>query len=166
MRDVITLPVIALVIGIEIFVWVRNPMHVPSAFLPARAFGLQVFQELGPSMEPAVSSGHHLLVSSWSYWKGDPQVGDVIAFAYPLDPSVADLKRIVATPGATVEIRDGVTLVDGRPAGLTNPTVRSMPRMQIPAGRYFVLGDNASQSEDSRSYGLIARASIIGKRWW
>jgi len=172
MRDLLTALVFLLALGgVEGALWMRNPLQVPEGFLPARAVGFQVFQELDSSMEPGVPTGHHVLVSAWPYWLKKPQVGDVIAFVYPHDPAQADLKRILACAGATVEIRPGGVYVDGIlrqsvPAGAVVSRFYSFsaPRV-IPADSYFVMGDNAAVSEDSRSYGVIVRSRIIGKQW-
>jgi signal peptidase I len=172
MKDLLTALIFLLALaGIEGALWLRNPLQIPNGFLPARAFGLQVFEELDGSMEPAVPTGHHVLVSAWPYWLKEPQVGDVIAFVYPRDPGLADLKRVVACAGSTVEIRQGAVYVDGKlrqsgtgPASVSRFNSLSPPRV-IPAGSYFVLGDNSTFSEDSRSYGVIPRDRIIGKQW-
>jgi signal peptidase I len=113
MKPVLTLIMLALLIGLEAFLWVTNPMHIPAMFVPERAFGLQLFREPGPAMEPTLPADQRVLVSFWPYWTQQPRVGDIVAFAYPPDPSIADVKRIVATGGSTVEIRDGMLLVDG-----------------------------------------------------
>jgi signal peptidase I len=172
MKPVLTLLVLAFVIGLEVTLWVMNPMHIPATFLPARAFGLQLFREPGPAMEPALLADQRVLVSSWPYWTQPPRVGDIVAFTYPPDPSIADVKRIVATGGSTVEIREGILLVDGRQQ--EDPSVKSaqgsarrdLHVQSVPANSYFVMGDNRDLSEDSRNYGFIARERIIGKKWF
>jgi signal peptidase I len=172
MKSVLTLLMVALVIGLEVALCAINPMHIPRAFLPARAFGLQLFREPGRAMEPTVLAGQQVLVSSWPYWTQRPRVGDIIAFAYPADPSIADVKRIVASGGSTVEIRDGILLVDGKKQ--EQPylnasdwrTRRDLHVESVPANSYFVMGDNRAVSEDSRDYGCIARDRVIGKKWF
>lgn len=172
MKDLLTALALLLALGGgEGALWMRNPLHVPPGFRPARACGFQVFEELDSSMEPAVSEGHHVLVSAWPYWWKEPRVGDVVAFVYPRDPTIADLKRVVAGAGSTVEIRQGVLYVDGKPSSsASDPAVvsrfyrLSSPQI-IPPHSYFVMGDNAPSSEDSRSYGVIPRDRIIGKQW-
>jgi signal peptidase I len=170
MRHLLTLLVLALLVGFEFTLWLTNPLHIPSAFLPARALGLQLFREPGPAMEPTVPAEQHVLVSAWAYWREQPRVGDIVAFAYPADPAVADVKRIVAAGGSTVEIQDGVLLVDGKKheepylnaaAGRIH---RDMHSVSVPTNSYFVMGDNRDVSEDSRDYGFIARDRIIGKQ--
>jgi signal peptidase I len=170
MKPALTLSAVALVIGLEVALWVTNPMHIPSSFLPARAFGLQLFREPGPAMEPSVLADQRVLVASWPYWKQQPRVGDIVAFAYPSDPSIADVKRIVASGGSTVEVRDGTLFVDGRKQdepyldATGGRARRNMPLESIPANSYFVMGDNRDVSEDSRNYGFIARDRIIGRQ--
>jgi len=166
MKDVITQLLLFVLAGVEAVLWIHNPLHIPGNFVTARALGVQMFEELGASMEPSVPRGRRVLVSAWSYWRRAPRVGDVIAFVYPPDPAKADLKRIVAAGGSRVAIRDGVVYVNGHPgrdAQVDSP--RFMPELRIPINSYFVLGDNRAQSTDSRSYGLIPRDHIIGKQW-
>lgn len=107
MRDLLSVLLILLLLGLEVALWVVNPLHIPPAFVPARALGVQIFQQMDASMEPTVPEGEHVLVSAWAYWSHEPQVGDVVAFQYPANPTVADLKRIVATGGSTVESETG-----------------------------------------------------------
>lgn len=170
MRTHLILLLLLLLVAAEATLWVRNPMNIPEAFLTARAFGFQVFRETGPSMAPAILPDHEVLVSSWSYWNAEPHVGDIVAFVYPEDPSIADLKRVVATGGSSIEIREGVTYINGErypePYLQSPPTERQfMRKLQVPRAGYFVMGDNRDPSEDSRNYGVIMRGRIIGKLW-
>lgn len=170
--DRIILVLIVLALGADAALWIRNPMHVPPGFPTARALGLERFHELGSSMSPAVGEGRYVLVSTWSYWNSDPQVGDVVAFAYPGNPALADLKRVVAVPGSTIEIRNGLVYVDdeliSQPYANSSPgdADQSLSKRRVPAHSYFVMGDNSERSEDSRDYGVIARSTIIGKQVW
>ncbi len=169
--NVLTLVLVAALIGAEVTLWAVNPLGVPARFLPARALGLQLFHAQGPAMEPAVPEGQRVLVSAWSYWHEQPHAGDIVAFAYPRNPDIADLKRVVAVGGTTVEFRQGVLYVDGVRQSepylhASDPSAGiSMPPVQVPPNSYFVMADNREQSEDSRHYGPIARTSIIGKQW-
>jgi len=168
MRDLLTLVLVLALAGIEAILWIGNPLHVPGRFVTARALGLQLFDEPGTSMEPAVPRGSRILVTAWPYWRHAPRVGDIVAFIYPPDPSRADLKRIAAAGGSSVEIRDGVLYVDGHPqsaADVEGGGARRLRRLVVPRDHYFVLGDNPDRSADSRDYGLIARDRIIGERW-
>jgi signal peptidase I len=169
MRDTFSIVFVLLLIAVESTFWVRNPMHIPASFVPARAFGIQLFQQLDSSMEPMVPAGERILVSSWTYWHGEPQVGDIIAYQYPSNPNIADLKRVVAIGGSTVAIRHGTTYVDGKP--LVEPYLPARSRFtrdslemaatRVPAGSYFVMGDNRDGSRDSRDYGPISRDKVM-----
>jgi len=173
MKDLISILLVLAIAGAEAALWINNPLHIPGTFLPARAFGLQVFQQLDSSMEPTLHAGDHVMVSAWPYWKADPQVGDIVAFQYPANPSIADVKRIVAVGGSTVEIKGGTTYVDGKPDKDSYPhghvwvAVDSlqMAAIHVPPGSYFVMGDNRDHSQDSRDYGLIPRDRLLGKHW-
>lgn len=174
MKDVVTILLVLLVVATDVTLWIRNPMHVPAGFAPARAFGFQVFRESDSSMTPTISPGQHVVVSTWAYWKHEPQVGDLIVFQYPRNPSLADLKRIVAAGGSTVEIRNGILYIDGKrgPESHSRRYVKlmngghNMLATRVPPGSYFVMGDDADSSEDSRDYGVIPRDRIIGEAIW
>ena len=81
------------------------------------------------------------------------------------------MKRVVATGDSTVEIANGVVLVNGKPISeeyisqdeSTSDYARSMRRVRVPPKSYFVMGDNRDNSEDSRSWGFVPRDHIIGK---
>jgi signal peptidase I len=92
------------------------------------------------------------------------------SFVYPRNPAIADLKRVIAAGESTIEIRNGVTYVNGKPS--PEPYLRSalrraevMREVRVLSGAYYVMGGNREQSEDSRNYGVIMRERIVGKRW-
>jgi signal peptidase I len=138
-------------------------------------------------MEPTIKLGARIVVNEGAYADHSVQRGDIIVFRRPANENcggqpVADLlKRVVGLPGETIALTNGSkgnVLVNGKrlnekwlpasaqgrsfpgPAGtpynLTTP-------YQIPAGHYFVLGDNRSDSCDSRYWGPIAKGSIVGR---
>lgn len=174
MRGLWIAVLLLLVLIADGLIFATNPLHVPEGNLPARMLGLQLFQELDPSMEPTFPEKTSLLVSAWPYWHADPKPGDIVAFTYPPDHSQADVKRVIAVAGSTVEIRNSAVLVDGKLIDepylhgvIPNWNVpRSMGRITVPADKFFVMGDNRDKSEDSRRWGAISRESIIGKFWF
>lgn len=118
----------------------------------------------GASMNPALEEGEVVLCDRFAkYWKA-PERGDMILF------ETADglfIKRIVALPGETVEIVDGHVFIDSCPLdedAYVNNCVGDMEPVFVPAGCYFVLGDNRAEIYDSRlaSIGCIDRADIKG----
>lgn len=125
----------------------------------ARAFVLQAFYIPSASMVPRLEVGDRVLVNKLSYRFGDIERGDLVVFDRPAcdqaDPDIQDLiKRVVALPGEVVEGRDGAVFIDGTrldepylPAGVTTST---FDPYKVPDGHVWVMGDNRSNSKDSR----------------
>jgi signal peptidase I len=159
-------------------------------FIAVRA-AVQNFRVQGASMEGSLHDGQYLLVSKATYFKvnlgfldflpfydsgndpyhyvfREPHRGDVVVFRFPDDPSRDFIKRIIAEPGETVEIRDGLVFIDGRYLKEPYITVRahySYGPEKVPPDHYFVLGDNRNNSFDSHVWGMLAEESIIGQAW-
>jgi signal peptidase I len=164
-------------------------------FLLVRAV-VQNFQVEGRSMEPTLETGWYLLVNKALYWEinlktvnkflpfidpGDdptryvfrgPRRGDIIVFKAPnqspASPERDFIKRIIAVPGETVEVRDGTVFIDGEP--LDEPYIKEAGGSDygpdtVPPGHYFVMGDNRNNSSDSRSFGFLPKENIIGQAW-
>ena len=108
------------------------------------------------------------MVSKAAYFFSEPQRGDIIVFDSPQDPKSDLIKRIIAVPGDTVEIRDDKVIVNGTPLAepytLEPPHYLMLPE-EIPTGHYFVLGDNRNNSSDSHRGWTVPRQNIVGKAW-
>jgi signal peptidase I len=95
-----------------------------------------------------------------------PKRGDVLVFEYPLDTSRDFIKRVIALPGETVEVRNGQVYVNGmlmpEPFG-PNPSGRNYGPLKVPPDTVFVMGDNRNNSSDSRVWGPLPQKDIIGK---
>jgi len=131
---------------------------------------VQNFRVDGGSMVPALENGEFLLVNKLAYVAATPNRGDVVVFRSPAKPDEDLVKRIIGLPNETVEFHDGGVYVDGRRlaedeyfAGVTG--IRAGRSLVVPDQAYFVLGDNRGQSIDSRSFGIVPEASIVGKVW-
>lgn len=132
----------------------------------ARAFTVD-----GPSMLPTLRHGERLLVDKISYRFIEPQRGDIVVFRYPADPRQHFIKRLIAVPGDTVEVRQGVVYVNGVALEETytlQPALGRFPPRKVPEGGYFVMGDNRNNSEDSRDprVGFVPRDHIVGRAVW
>jgi signal peptidase I len=166
----------AVLIVFAVKAWIVNPYRIPS-----------------PSMEPTLHCARpepfceagrsdRVLVNRFIYQLRSPGRGDLVVFHSP-DAARREcrggvfVKRIIGLPGEVWSERDGVTYIDGR--RLAEPyvapshrddetkTLRDIPPIgelkRIPAEMYLVEGDNRAHSCDSRVWGLLPRANIIGK---
>jgi len=126
------------------------------------------FKVYGSSMLPTIEEGEYIMVSKAAYFFSEPQRGDIIVFDSPQDPKSDLIKRIIAVPGDTVEIRDDKVIVNGTPLAepytLEPPHYLMLPE-EIPTGHYFVLGDNRNNSSDSHRGWTVPRQNIVGKAW-
>lgn len=172
-RDLIETAILALLIFVAVRSMVQN------------------FRVDGQSMEGSLHDGQFLLISKATYFKVNlgfldflpfyesgndpyhyifhpPQRGDVVVFRFPDDPNRDFIKRIIAEPGETVEIRDGLVFIDGHV--LKEDYITQRPHYtfgpeKVPPKHYFVLGDNRNNSFDSHSWGMLPEEDIIGQAW-
>jgi signal peptidase I len=137
-------------------------------------FVMQVARVEGQSMDPTLKNQDRLVVNKLAYQIGEPQRGDVVMLRYPLDPDKSFVKRMIAREGDTVQIVTGEVRVNGMlvPVPYVTDDHRSYddwgPEV-VPQGYCFVLGDNRSNSSDSRIFGFVPKKYIIAKvqlRWW
>ncbi len=153
-----------------------------------RTFVVQAFKIPSGSMLPTLLIGDHLLVNKFIYgiripFSGkiivpiaDPEKGDVVVFKFPKDRSIDYIKRVVGTPGDTVEIKDKKIYINGSkvedPHGHVNSanilSGSASPRdnfgpVLVPKDRIFVMGDNRDNSYDSRFWGFVDQKDILGK---
>ena len=108
--------------------------------------------------------------NSQSYPFHAPKRGEIIVFHPPGQPHSEFIKRVIAIPGDRVEIRRGMVVLNG--VTLKEPYIvnKSFPaenkdEVTLSPGLFYVLGDNRPQSEDSRAFGPVPQANIIGKAW-
>ena len=139
-----------------------------------RYFLFKPFYVKGASMEPNFFDKEYLIIDELSYRLRPPQRGEVIVFKYPENPKEFFLKRIIGLPGEGVKVSDGKVTIYNKehPEGvvLNEPylpkdllTAGDRPRVQLNGSQYFVLGDNRSNSFDSRRFGAINKDLVIGR---
>ena len=120
----------------------------------------------GASMMPGVVNGERIIVDLLAYRLSIPHRGDVIVFQDPCDRSKDYIKRVIALPGETIEIRDGVTYVDGKSLPEPYVTLRDdsdLPPTTLASNCIWVMGDNRSNSEDSRTWGPLPLSLVRGQ---
>jgi signal peptidase I len=117
------------------------------------------------SMQPTLHAGEFVLVNKMAYKLGQPKIGDIIVFHYPLNPKEDYIKRVIGLPGDDVRVQGGVVFVNGQP--LDEPYIAARPNYtgewHVPPDSLFVLGDNRNQSSDSHSWGFVPMDDVVGK---
>jgi signal peptidase I len=129
-------------------------------------FTAQNFLIDGSSMQPGLHTGEYVLVNKLAYTFHAPQRGDVIVFQLPEDTSENLIKRVVGLPGDKLLLTYNTVTVDGvtlREPYISAPQNSQVQTLTVPAGDYFVLGDNRPVSDDSRDWGFVPKDDIIGK---
>ena len=130
-------------------------------------------------MVPTLSSGTDVLVVKPSFLRGAIKAGDILVFRAPAGSSCASaganahqiVKRVIGLPGQTIWSAHGSIYVDGRrlrEPGWYNPPFgelgqRRIVRTAIPTGSYFVMGDNRTDTCDSRAFGPMPKSHLVGK---
>jgi signal peptidase I len=177
----------------------ETAIYILLVFVIVRSM-IQNFRIEGSSMEPSLHSGQYILVNKLVYFHFDinaplrllpgyhdlpersiypmniPQRGEVVVFEYPGDRTKDYIKRVIALPGETIEIRDGRVFIDNEPLDedylsegeFTYCNVGSECNrgpVTVPPGSIFVMGDNRSNSSDSREWDSLELDHVIGQAW-
>ena len=154
--------------------------------IPIRVFLFQPFFVQGASMDPNFEDGQYLIISEFGYKHTEiPGVGtveqfrdldrqDVVVFRYPKNPEQYYIKRVIALPGESVAIKDGIVYIfnevhhqgyalDESTYLAKNVKTSDMTKITLDEDEYFVMGDNRAFSYDSRAFGPIHRKDLIGR---
>lgn len=143
------------------------------AFFAVVMFGTRLTVS-GRSMEPLLTSGDVVLLDKLWYNFSEPKRMDVIAFTDQEDEERTYIKRIVGLPGERVQIREGCFYINGSPfkfpdgRELIKTAGLAETEIELAEDEYFVLGDNADTSEDSRfsNVGNVRRSQVAGRVWF
>jgi signal peptidase I len=170
--------------------WVVTIVGAVAIVLLVKAFVVNPYRIPSSSMEPTLHCAKpavgcearfsdRVLANRFLYRLRDPRRGEIIVFKTPPAAQVkcgaggTFVKRLIGLPGDVVELRlrkgDGYVYINGRP--LREPyietarrgAVQSFGPFRVKPGNYFMMGDNRSQSCDSRLWGTVPRANLIGK---
>lgn len=156
---------IAIVLAIKAFV--VNPYRIPSSSMEPRLHCAR------PGNGCLAGYSDRVLANRFIYHLRDPQRGEIVVFDTPPEAEQrcgaggTFVKRLVGMPGETWEMRNGAVFINGRRLDepyldVTRRDGQTWPPRRIPRGHYFFMGDNRSQSCDSRNWGAVARDSLIG----
>lgn len=165
--------------------WIESALIAFVLAMIIRAFIVQAFKIPTGSMRMTLLEGDAILVNKFLYGAKvpftdirlpavrEPKRGDVVVFVYPQDPKKDFIKRMIATQGETVEIKNGTIYIDDKP--LTEPPFNKIyyynrgsyaeadKKITVPADSYFVMGDNSASSQDSRYWGFVPKKNMLGK---
>ncbi len=161
-----------------------------------RTFLVSPFQVEGSSMIDTLYDKEYIIINKFAYLLGEPSRGDVVVFRPPNDRKKYYVKRVIGMPGDTVTIKDGFVFVktpgdderhkleeaeylNSRNLGNTfrhppSSGDRTVVTYDVPAGQYFLLGDNRQGSLDSRSFTgdggkqtpFVQESDIKGRVWF
>ena len=163
--------------------WVIILMAVLLCTVLLRSYVVQSFYIPSPSMVPTLDVGDRIMVNKLSYDFHSVNRGDVVVFKRPpleLQNFPDLVKRVIGLPGEQVSSKDGHIYINGKildepwlapgPTSFTGPLPGdehpqfNMPGpVTVPAGMYYVMGDNRTNSEDSRYFGPISKSLIVGR---
>ena len=141
----------------------------------------------GTSMFPTLANGERMLVNRFVFARVDsgplsvlggddgyvfhgPASGDIIVFHPPSGSNTDFVKRVIGAPGDVVDIRAGHVYLNGERLNepyltqVTNAQSETYPKT-VPAGQYFVMGDNRRVSNDSRAWGFVNAVDVVGRAW-
>jgi signal peptidase I len=147
-----------------------------------QAFLVKPYRIPSESMENTLLIGDRVLVDRISWRFTEPQRGEITVFHPPFSGPVL-IKRIIGMPGDVISLRDGYVYING--VRLNEPYVRRIGGRQeptdpftnglawslqqpyhVPAGTYFMMGDNRTDSGDSREFGPVPRGQLVGHAFW
>ncbi|WP_307738545.1 signal peptidase I [uncultured Parolsenella sp.] len=159
--EVAILVIVALVAALLIRTFVAEPFVIPSA-----------------SMSDTLNVGDRLVGEKLTYRASSPKVGDIVTFVDPDNSEQILIKRVIATEGQVVDLENGKVVVDGTvldepytdgkpseplpahspelPSGISYPYT-------VPAGHIWVMGDNRTNSQDSRYFGAVPVSSVTSR---
>ncbi|AFY39823.1 signal peptidase I [[Leptolyngbya] sp. PCC 7376] len=153
---------IALIIAVTVRWFIVEPRYIPSG-----------------SMLPTLQLGDRVVVEKVSYRFQPIEQGDIVVFRTPpqlelfgYDPHQAFIKRVIAEPGQTIAVHDGVVYLDDEPLEegfIAAPPEYELQALTVPPNNFFVMGDNRNNSNDSHIWGFVPEQNVIGHaiaRFW
>jgi signal peptidase I len=162
----------AILIVLALKQWIVNPYRIPSSSMEPTLHCAR------PGQDCEAHFSDRVLACRFCYWFSSPSRGDIIVFTTPPEAKIqcgeggTFVKRLIGLPGDTVhEDSRGFIYINGKK--LKEPYIQASRRLgdtshfdktwHVPKGQYFFMGDNRSQSCDSRMWGSVPRGNLIGK---
>ena len=149
------------------------------ASLLIRRYVVEFYKVPSGSMLETIQEGDYLVGEKISYRSRAPEAGEIVTFDDPVGSGYTLIKRVIAVGGQTVDLQDGVVYVDGvaqeEPYTLGKPSYPLDQQAQganvsfpytVPEGYLWVMGDNRTNSLDSRYFGAIPESSVTSRAVW
>jgi signal peptidase I len=165
-KSLLELPLILLVSFVLVFGFVRPVVASP-------------FYVGSESMVPTLKVWDRVLINKLAYDLEEPRRGDIVLFESPDGGEEPLIKRVVGLPGDRLELRDGDLFINGERMEesylVRKPCARGMPKTcsfgpkTVPQNHVFMMGDNRTNSLDSRFFGPVPEENLIGEalfRFW
>ncbi len=165
--------------------WIESLLIAFILAMIIRSFIVESFKIPTGSMRPTLMEGDLILVNKFIYGARipftdlrlpvlrKPQKGDIIVFIYPENPKKNFIKRLVASGGETVEIKNGTVYVNDKPLvdSVFNQRYyynrgdfgKEGEKITVPKDNFFALGDNSASSQDSRYWGFVPYRNLLGE---
>jgi signal peptidase I len=144
---------------------VLQPLAIAIALAGVARAAIHIYSIPSLSMAPELEAGDQILVTR--YFRSAPERGHVIVFRSPVNEDELMVKRVVALPGEQIDSRLGRVRINGRtlpePYVLRVATAGAIQEQTVPQDAYFVMGDNRESSLDSRVWGVVPRAHVVGR---
>jgi signal peptidase I len=138
-----------------------------AVFVGGRSQVVEVLRIRSTSMMPLIKPNSVLLMDRLTYRRRDPAIGEIVSLVHPLTGELM-LKRVVGRPGDRIAIEDGVLIRNEKVVSETFVLTANMDGyffgpVTVSPNQVFVLGDNRSESEDSRSFGPVSISRVEGR---
>ncbi len=146
--------------------WVISLVAAVVIALALRFFVFEFIRVDGESMEPTLKTDEYVFMEKVTYWFEEPEFGDIVICYYP-HRTETFVKRVIGTPGDTIDIHDGTLYINNEPDStyFSGYLEHDLDPVVVPEDSVFVMGDNRNASMDSTnsSIGPLPYDMILGK---